>query len=72
MNTIKKLKAKQTNFLELFSGKKVGPNGRSKEWVEVANSPEMIKTFEEEGSSSYFKELKRKFEQKGFYKEWFK
>lgn len=72
MNWVKKQKIKKVNFADVFSGHKVGPNGRSKEWIELANSPEMIDTFEKKGVSEYMKELKKKFAENGFYKEWIK
>ena len=67
---LKKQRIKKINFAEVFSGNQIGPNGKSKEWIELANSSELVQTFEKKGLSEYMKELKKKFEEKGFYKEW--
>lgn len=60
---------RQANFAKLLKQKQIGPNGRSKEWLELAQSEEMMAVLETKGSEEYIKELKSRLASKGFYKE---
>ncbi len=67
-----KMRAKlihNADFANLLKENQIGPNGRSKEWLDVAQSSELLETLEKKGSSEYFKQLKAKFASKGFYRE---
>jgi hypothetical protein len=65
-------KMQNVNFAKLLSQKQIGPNGRSAEWLKLAQSEEMVSTLEQKGSSEYFKKLKEKLAEKGFYREFVK
>ena len=59
----------KANFAKLLKNNQIGPNGRSAEWLRLAQSDELISTLDQKGSSEYFKKLKSKLASKGFYKE---
>ncbi len=62
-------KAEKTGYMRLFNNPKIGPNGHSKELIEIATAPKMMELYSNEGAAKYFKKMRQEFTKKGFYKE---
>jgi len=60
---------KEIDFMKLFSSKQMGFNGHSAEYLKETTSPDLIELYTREGSTKYFKEIRKRLANKGFYKE---
>ena len=64
-------KAKITgiDYMRLFNNPKIGPNGHSKELIEIATAPRMMEIYSSDGATKYFRKLRKEFSKAGLYRD---
>ena len=64
-----KINKTSIDYMRLFNNPKIGPNGHSKELIEIATAPKMMEMYSHEGATKYFKKLKKEFSKIGLYRD---
>ncbi len=64
-----KVKNTGIDYMRLFNNPRIGPNGHSKELIEIATAPKMMEIYSHEGATKYFRKLRREFSKIGLYRD---